>query len=156
MYPRLLSFDPLAVAAWRGQLARLSTRLGLRLQLVRQQATLVPHFTRYYRQLRAFPRTLRRQLQRQWGQSLAGIALLLTLGAAPSLAATLAVTTNTPAINPDGQCALIEAIVNANADAQTHPDCPAGSGADTITLPANSVQTLTASDNSTLGRRGYR
>ena len=31
----------------------------------------------------------------------------------------------------------IEAIVNANNDAATYADCAAGSGADTIVLPAN-------------------
>ena len=49
-------------------------------------------------------------------------------------AATIPVTTTNPAIAADGQCSLIEAIDNANADAQTHADCPAGSGADTIEL----------------------
>ncbi len=34
----------------------------------------------------------------------------------------------------DGQCALIEAIVNTNDDAATHPDCSAGNGADVIEL----------------------
>jgi len=34
----------------------------------------------------------------------------------------------------DGYCSLREAIVNANDDAQTYPDCPAGDGVDTITL----------------------
>ncbi len=46
------------------------------------------------------------------------------------------VTTFDPNIAADGQCALIEAIVNANDDAATHADCPAGSGPDTIELPA--------------------
>lgn len=53
-------------------------------------------------------------------------------------AATITVTTTNPAIAADGQCSLIEAIVNANADAATHADCPAGSGADVIEL-ANSA-----------------
>ena len=53
-------------------------------------------------------------------------------------AATIDVTTTDPAIAADGQCSLIEAIVNANADAQSHADCPAGSGADVIEL-ANSA-----------------
>ena len=38
----------------------------------------------------------------------------------------------------------IEAIVNANNDAATHPDCPAGSGADTIILPSNANIALSA------------
>ncbi len=36
----------------------------------------------------------------------------------------------------DGTCSLREAIINANGDAATWPDCPTGSGADTIVLPA--------------------
>ena len=69
--------------------------------------------------------------------SLAGAALLLALGQGVATAATITVTTNDPRIIPDGQCSLIEAIVNANNDAATHADCAAGSGADTIVLPAN-------------------
>ena len=53
-------------------------------------------------------------------------------------------TTNNPNIASDGQCSLIEAIVNANNDAATFPDCAAGSGADTIVLPANANMTLSA------------
>ena len=64
--------------------------------------------------------------------SLAGAALLLALGHGVATAATITVTTNNPNIISDGQCSLIEAIVNANNDAATHADCPAGSGADTI------------------------
>jgi hypothetical protein len=53
-----------------------------------------------------------------------------------SLAATINVTTKDPRVIPDGKCSLIEAIVNANADAAFFADCPAGSGPDTIVLPA--------------------
>ncbi|MCB1866931.1 MAG: hypothetical protein KDG50_16060 [Chromatiales bacterium] len=35
----------------------------------------------------------------------------------------------------NGLCSLVEAIDNANADAQVHTDCPAGSGPDTLFLP---------------------
>ncbi|HEY1268343.1 MAG TPA: right-handed parallel beta-helix repeat-containing protein [Candidatus Binatia bacterium] len=111
--------------------------------------------------LRALPRGTRRALQRklararelvalqpEWQRklagSLAGAALLLALAQSAS-AATITVTTNIPDINDgDGQCSLIEAIVNANDDAATHPDCPAGSGADTIVLPAGTTHALTS------------
>ena len=47
-------------------------------------------------------------------------------------------------IAPDGKCALREAIINANDDAATYPDCPSGGGADTITLPpGTTVKVLT-------------
>ena len=86
--------------------------------------------------------------------SLAGAALLLALGQGVATAATITVTTNNPNIASDGQCSFIEAIVNANNDAATFPDCAAGSGADTIVLPANANLTLSAIYNSTFGATG--
>src|SRR5215471_280468 len=127
-------------------------------------------FTRFaacYAELRALPRGVRRALQRQLARSselaavlpeylqrggrrlqhrmawsLADAALLLALGQGAATAATITVTTNDPNIVADGQCSLIEAIVNANNDAATHPDCAPGNGADTIVLPANANLTL--------------
>jgi hypothetical protein len=67
----------------------------------------------------------------------------MTLGQVPAWAAIVEVTPGTPpSIKADGKCSLIEAIVNANRDRRTHLDCVAGSGLDTILLPANSPQTL--------------
>ena len=128
---------------------------------------LFARFAACYAELRALPRRARRALQRQLARSsdiaailpeylqhggrrlqhrmawsLAGAALLLALGQGVATAATITVTTNNPNIASDGQCSLIEAIVNANNDAATHADCPAGSGADTIVLPANANVTL--------------
>ena len=60
----------------------------------------------------------------------------------PISAATIPVTTTDPAPAADGQCSLIEAIDNANADAATHADCPAGIGADTIELASSAVYEL--------------
>src|SRR5678815_1666363 len=85
-----------------------------------------------------------RRLQHRMAWSLAGAALLLALGQGVATAATITVTTNNPNIASDGQCSLIEAIVNANNDAATHADCAAGSAADTIVLPANTNVTLSA------------
>jgi hypothetical protein len=57
------------------------------------------------------------------------------------------VTTKNPAINnADAKCSLIEAIDNANDDAVTHADCPAGSGADMLILSAGTY-TLNSSNN---------
>ncbi|HYE15415.1 MAG TPA: hypothetical protein VD968_13310, partial [Pyrinomonadaceae bacterium] len=56
-------------------------------------------------------------------------------------AATINVAAGQTAVAADGQCSLREAIINANNDAQTHADCPSGSGADTITLPAGTYTT---------------
>jgi hypothetical protein len=69
--------------------------------------------------------------------SLAGAALLMALSQGIATATTITVTTDNPNIVADGQCSLIEAIVNANNDAATHADCAAGNGADTIVLPAD-------------------
>jgi hypothetical protein len=108
---------------------------------------LLPGFAAHYQRLRALPRRTRRSIQRRWKRTLSAIALLLTLGQAPAWAATLTVSPSTPpAINADGKCSLIEAIVNANKNARTHLDCVAGAGPDTILLPTNSAQTLTAQD----------
>lgn len=49
-------------------------------------------------------------------------------------AASISVEAPTPYVNADGVCSLVEAIDNANDDAQTHADCPPGSGTDIITL----------------------
>ncbi len=71
-----------------------------------------------------------------------------------SATAGIEVTTNNPAIAVNGQCSLIEAIVNANDDAATHADCAAGAGADTISLPNDAVLLFSVVDNSTDGNNG--
>ena len=76
-------------------------------------------------------------MQRRWKRSLAALALLLALGQAPALAATINVTTTDPNIVAGSGCSLIEAIENANdtTDGSVHTDCTAGdAGADTIDL----------------------
>ncbi len=60
----------------------------------------------------------------------------------PITAATINVTTTDPAVTVDGQCSLIEAIVNANNDTATHADCAAGSGADVIGLATAATYVL--------------
>src|SRR5262244_3772258 len=140
---------------------------------------LFARFAACYADLRALPRSARRALQRQLARSselaailpeylqhggrrlqhrmawsVAGAALLLALGQGVATAATITVTTNDPRIVPDGQCSLVEAIVNANNDAATYPDCAAGSGSDTIVLPANANVTLSAVFGNTYGQFG--
>jgi hypothetical protein len=123
-----------------------------------QNADLFSRFAACYAQLRSMPRGARRALQRKLARtvspecqrkiacSLAGAALLLALGQGVAQAATIRVTTKQPVINNgDGKCSLIEAIINANDDAATHADCPAGSGADTIVLPRKKTHRLTSS-----------
>lgn len=146
--------DPELPTSLQKELAEACHDLQLQPVLKRQPAELLPRFARYYAHLTHLPRRVRRQLQRQWKRSLSALALLLALGQAPALAATLDVTTNTPDITADGQCSLIEAIVNANDDAATHADCVPGSGPDTINLPTNGTHTLTVSNNSAYGANG--
>jgi CSLREA domain-containing protein len=72
--------------------------------------------------------------------SLAGILLLiLSLAIVPSLparaATTLTVTATIDELDVNGTCSLREAVLAANTDTAVDA-CPAGSGADTISLPA--------------------
>ena len=161
--------DRTITSAWDTQLKYGSKNPWLNEALRRYGDELFARFAACYTELRALPRGARRRLQRrlarstdfgaalpeclrQSGQrlqhrmawSIAGAALLLALGQGVATAATITVTTSDPNIAADGQCSLIEAIVNANNDAATFPDCPAGSGADTIVLPANANVTLSA------------
>src|SRR5262249_19223855 len=153
--------DQTIAAAWESQVKK-TDNTWLAGTLSECGDDLFTRFAACHAELRALPRSARRALQRQLARSselaailpeylqqggrrlqhrmawsLAGAALLLALGQGVATAATIKVTKNNPNIPADGQCSLIEAIVNANNDAATHPDCPAGSGADTIVLPAN-------------------
>jgi len=67
------------------------------------------------------------------------------LGRTPAYAATIVVTTTADELNADGDCSLREALEAANQDLAVDA-CPAGSGADTITLPAG-IFTLTRVDD---------
>ena len=153
--------DHTIVAAWDCQVKEAETTPELADALMRRGGDLFPRFAVCYAELRALPRGARRALQRQlaqsrdftatfpewlqsagWGslqhklaRSLAGAALLLALASGGATAATITVTTKDPRVKLDAQCSLIEAIVNANADAALFSDCSAGSGADTIVLP---------------------
>ena len=97
------------------------------------------------RRLRALPRRVRRALQRHFALPLAELALLLALWQGPAWATT---------INVDGTtCTLAAAITAADTDAVSG-GCTAGSGADTLELPAGGTLTLTAVDNTTDGANG--
>jgi hypothetical protein len=154
--------DRSITAAWEAQLKYANKNPWFNEALRRYGDELFARFAACYADLRALPRGARRAIQRRIARSsnlpallpeyvrqggrhlqhrmawsLAGAALLLALGQGVGAAATITVTTDNPNIAADGQCSLIEAIVNANNDAATFPDCAAGSGADTIVLPAN-------------------
>jgi hypothetical protein len=116
--------------AWYTQVAQAPIP-HVKQQLLAREGELLPGFAAQYTRLKALPRRMRRSLQRQWKRSLAGVALLLALGQAPALAAT---------INVGGTCTLTRAINSANTNTAVG-GCTAGSGADTIVLPANSSHT---------------
>jgi hypothetical protein len=81
-------------------------------------------------------------LRQKLARSIAGAAFILAV-AEGAEAALINVTTTIPGINSgDGKCSLVEAIINSNDIAQTHPDCPAGDGSDTIILPDSSTISL--------------
>ncbi len=161
--------DRTITAAWDSQVKEADRISWFADILTERSGELFSRFATCYAELRALPRGARRSLQRRlarsselaavlpeylqqggrrlqhrMARSLAGAALLLALGQGVATAATITVTTNDPNIVADGQCSLIEAIVNANNDAATHADCAGGSGADTIVLPANANVTLSA------------
>ena len=117
---------------------------------------LLPRFAQHYQHLLALPRRARRSLQRQWKRTLGGVALLLALTPGAAFAATMNVAAGVaPDVNADGKCSLNEAIFNANNNRAMHPDCPAGSGTDTIILPVGSKQVLTNSVGPLPGSKYY-
>ena len=171
--------DSTIAAAWDSQVKEVDKTSWLAENLAMRERELFARFAACYADLRALPRSARRALQRRIARSsdlgailpkylrrggrrlqhrmawsLAGAALLLALGQGMATAATITVTTNNPNITADGQCSLIEAIVNANNDAATHADCPAGSGADTIVLPASANVILSTVNGLRYGQFG--
>ena len=132
--------DPQVLAFFQQELARSAGLPGL----TAAGPALWPRFAGYYQGLARLPRKVRRAVQRRWCRSLGSIALLCALGQAPALAATISV---------GGSCTLVDAITAANSDAVTG-GCSAGSGADVLILPSESMQTLTAVNNNTNGPTG--
>jgi len=65
--------------------------------------------------------------------------------ATPVSAAGIVVNTNADNLTDDSFCTLREAIINSNTDLQTYDDCPAGSGADTITFSVSGTIPLGSS-----------
>src|SRR5262245_9216050 len=151
MNPNLSSFfaDVRTRSAWQTQIAAARHIPGLLPTLMQQRQTLFPRFAAAYRQLRALPQRMRRRLQRRYRHSLAGVALLMTLGVSAVLAYTITVDGTT--------CTLINAITTANSDTDTGGcvQTPAATaGADTVVLQPSSAHTLTATNNNTYGANG--
>jgi len=121
--------------------------------MMRRGETVLPRFALYYERLRGMPRSFRRRLRRKLAVTVTAAALLLAMGGGAAWAepaapeATITVVNGQVGVNANGQCSLIEAILNANDknNGRPHTDCAAGnpSGADTINLPADGLFTLT-------------
>jgi hypothetical protein len=131
-------------SALQAQMAQATPTPVLKRQLLPQEDELVPAFEWHYEKLKALPRRTRRALQRYWKRSLGGVALLLTVGQAPALAST---------INVGGPCTLVRAINSANNDTAAG-GCARGRGPDTIVLPVDGTNTLSAVNNTNYGRTG--
>jgi polymorphic membrane protein len=155
----LLPTEASIAAAWDTALVEFDAAPRLTAALTARRAVWLPRFADCYLQLISSPRGARRRLVRRLRRSrhldgfwpferrrrgkivcsVAGAALLLAL-AQTADAGTITVNTNAADVNDaDGRCSLAEAIINANDDAATHPDCAAGSGADTIILPKGAL-----------------
>ena len=123
-------------------------------------------FAVHYQRLASMPRAWRQRLRRKLAVSLSSAALIMTLAgplsapppvvAAPD--ATIVVVNGEVADVTNGQCGLIEAIINARTAkaGQLRPDCAAGnlSGPDTVSLPANGLFVLTQAHNNQFGYNG--
>src|SRR5688572_10811548 len=136
------TFDENVLSAWQQQVVKAGSAEP-KPQLLSREDQLLPRFAKQYQKLSRLPRRMRYSLQRQWKQSLAGIALLLILGQAPALAAT---------INVGGSCTLARAITAANGTTTAGETCTNGAtGADTINLVAASKPTFAVANNSVYG-----
>jgi hypothetical protein len=150
-----LAPDPQALAAWRAELACAAENPWFASMLMARLDGLRVRLDELRRWLTGLTRTQRRV----WGRRLAlatpaALVVLALAGGPAAHAANITVDAGVVVIAADGDCSLREAIINANNDAATHADCAAGSGADTIILPAASTFTVTDIDNTTDGENG--
>src|SRR5258706_8106416 len=67
------------------------------------------------------------------------LGILLVVLSMATFANTITVTGHGDTLSTDGVCSIREAMVNANDNAATWPDCAAGSGADVINLPSGTI-----------------
>jgi CSLREA domain-containing protein len=104
-------------------------------------------------QLSRYIRRPGRALQLLFAAALGANLMLMAMYAPIARAATISVTTTSDEVNVDGDCSLREAIRAANLD-QAVDACPAGSGADTINLPAGNYVLTIAGINEDLALTG--
>jgi hypothetical protein len=108
---------------------------------VQRDPRVLERFRLCYAWLAQLPRWTRRRLahglRRKLAMTLAAAALLIAVSGMPVYAATITVDTGARGINSGDGCSLVEAIVNANDDAQIYDECDPGTGDDTITMPTD-------------------
>ena len=136
--------------------------------MLRRDNRILPRFVCIYRELQQRPRRWRRLLRRRLALTLTGAALLLALAGGPvatsvlaepiDTSANIAVVDGEVAIIDNGQCSLMEAIINAQATqaGQMFNDCKAGklNGPDTVSLPHGGSFELTADYDNRFGPTG--
>jgi hypothetical protein len=64
------------LSAWQAEL-KATRNATIKQQCLQQAPDLLPQFAQHYDKLKPLPHRLRRCLQRQWKQSIAGVALLM-------------------------------------------------------------------------------
>ena len=131
------SRDP-ALEIARSILTEAAQRPWLAALLMRRRPAWLTRLLQLAQWVRNLPHHTRRVLRRKLAYGLAAATLLLALAGTPTVyAGTITVDSGAAGVVIDGKCSLAEAIINANDDAALSPDCAAGSGADTITLPVS-------------------
>jgi hypothetical protein len=145
---RKLPYAEEVAVAWREQLAEAAENPWLAELLLKYGERILRRFTYFYEQLRMLSRRARRYIQRKLALKLSAAAFLLALSGmyVPAAYAAGINVDDGVAVADDGQCSLIEAILNANNDDQLYTslgECAAGNGADIINLPPGGLFNLT-------------
>jgi hypothetical protein len=93
------TFDQALLSVWQDELKAIHNP-SIKQQCLEREPDLLPRFAAQYQELKTLRRRMRRGLQRQWKRSLAGVALLVALGQAPALAATINVSGTVRSLEP--------------------------------------------------------
>ncbi len=129
-----------------------SQRAWLASLLLRRNSRWLERTAAWYERLRRLSRSQKRWLVRRAAVTLAGAAMLLAFSQSPAYGNTIDVVDGEVAIEKNGKCSLMEAIINARQESnpQRYPDCAPGTvdGPDTVNLPTGGFFLLTEAHNS--------